>query len=64
VTRAEVELGGPAFDFGLVDKIDLWTDDAARLYARAAARRTSLVRLGFSDVEAQALSQLHTRNFM
>ena len=34
---AEVELGGPAFDFGLVDKIEVWTDDAARLYARAAA---------------------------
>jgi hypothetical protein len=34
---AEVELGGPAFDFGLVDKIELWADDAARLYARAAA---------------------------
>jgi TusA-related sulfurtransferase len=34
---AEVELGGPQFDFGLVDKLDLWTDDAARLYARAAA---------------------------
>lgn len=28
---AEVELGGPAFDFALVDKMDLWTDDAARL---------------------------------
>ena len=34
---AEIELGGPEFDFGLVEKIDLWTDDAARLYARAAA---------------------------
>lgn len=34
---AEVELGGPAFDFSLIDKIDLWTDDAARLYARACA---------------------------
>jgi hypothetical protein len=34
---AEVELGGPIFDFDLVEKIDLWTDDAARLYARAAA---------------------------
>jgi hypothetical protein len=34
---AEVESGGPAFDFGLIDKIDLWTDDAARLYTRAAA---------------------------
>jgi len=34
---AEIELGGPTFDFGLVDKAELWTDDAARLYARAAA---------------------------
>ncbi len=34
---AEVELGGPAFDFSLVDKMDLWTDDAARMYARAAS---------------------------
>ena len=34
---AQLELGGPAFDFAIVDKIDCWTDDAARLYARAAA---------------------------
>jgi TusA-related sulfurtransferase len=34
---AEVELGGPVFDFSLIDKMDIWTDDAARLYARAAA---------------------------
>jgi hypothetical protein len=34
---AAVELGGPAFDFGLVEKVELWADDAARLYARAAA---------------------------
>jgi hypothetical protein len=34
---AAVELGGPAFDFGLVDRIELWTDDAPRLYARALA---------------------------
>lgn len=34
---AEVELGGPVFDFSLVDKMDIWTDDVARLYARAAA---------------------------
>jgi hypothetical protein len=29
-----------------------------------SARRGSLVRLGFSEADAQALSQLHTRNFM
>lgn len=34
---AEVELGGPAFDFVLVEKAELWADDAARLYARATA---------------------------
>jgi hypothetical protein len=34
---AEVELGGPVFDFDLIQKIDLWSDDAARLYARAAS---------------------------
>jgi len=34
---AEVELGGPVFDFGLVDKHEVWTEDAARFYARAAA---------------------------
>lgn len=34
---AVVEAGGPAFDFALVDKAGLWSDDAGRLYARAAA---------------------------
>lgn len=34
---AQVELGGPSFDFGLIEKAELWSDDAARLYARAAA---------------------------
>jgi hypothetical protein len=34
---AEVELGGPCFDFGLVEKAELWADDAARLYTRALA---------------------------
>jgi len=34
---AQVELGGPAFDFTLIDKAELWADDAARLYARATA---------------------------
>ena len=34
---AQVERGAPAFDFALVDRIELWSDDAARLYARAAA---------------------------
>ena len=32
---AAVELGGPTFDFLLSDKVELWADDAARLYARA-----------------------------
>jgi hypothetical protein len=34
---ALVEAGGPAFDFPLSDKDVLWTDDAARLYERAAS---------------------------
>lgn len=34
---AQVELGGPEFDFALVDKADLWADDAALLYAKACA---------------------------
>lgn len=32
---ATVELGGPDFDFSLVAKVELWADDAARLYAHA-----------------------------
>lgn len=34
---ALVEAGVPAFDFGLRDKDEVWSDDAARLYAQAAA---------------------------
>lgn len=34
---AAVELGGPQFDFALIDKADLWADDAAQLYAKASA---------------------------
>jgi hypothetical protein len=34
---AEVEAGGPAFDFTLIDKLEVWADDAARLYARGSA---------------------------
>lgn len=34
---AAVELGGPQFDFALTEKIELWADDAAQLYAKAAA---------------------------
>src|SRR5579862_5449601 len=34
---ATVEAGTPEFDFHLVDKIDVWADDAARLYAQAVA---------------------------
>ncbi len=32
-----VERGGPAFDFALIDKAELWADDAAQLYAKALA---------------------------
>jgi hypothetical protein len=34
---AAVERGGPSFDFALADKVEVWAEDAARLYARAAA---------------------------
>ncbi|MCE9575137.1 MAG: ferritin-like domain-containing protein [Deltaproteobacteria bacterium] len=34
---ALVEAGAPAFDFPLADRDAVWTDDAARLYAAAAA---------------------------
>jgi hypothetical protein len=32
---ALVEAGSPAFDFHLVDKIEVWSDDAAAIYAQA-----------------------------
>jgi hypothetical protein len=34
---AVVEAGTPEFDFQLVDKTEVWSDDAARLYAQAVA---------------------------
>jgi hypothetical protein len=34
---ATVEAGSPEFDFQLVDKVEVWSDDAARLYAQAVA---------------------------
>jgi hypothetical protein len=34
---ALIEAGAPEFDFHLVDKIEVWSDDAARLYAQAVA---------------------------
>jgi hypothetical protein len=34
---AMVEAGTPEFNFHLVDKIDVWSDDAARIYAQAVA---------------------------
>ncbi len=34
---ASVERGGPEFDFTLIDKAELWADDAAQLYAKATA---------------------------
>ncbi len=34
---ALVEAGGPKFDFPLQNKDEVWTDDAGRLYAQAAA---------------------------
>ena len=34
---SQVEAGSPEFGFTLVDKIEVWSDDAARIYAQAAA---------------------------
>jgi hypothetical protein len=34
---ARVEAGSPEYGFTLVDKADVWSDDAARLYAQGAA---------------------------
>jgi hypothetical protein len=34
---ARVEAGAPEFDFRLVDKAEVWSADAARIYAQAAA---------------------------
>jgi hypothetical protein len=34
---AIVEAGTPEFEFHLVDKLDVWTDEAARIYAQAVA---------------------------
>ncbi|MGE0708377.1 MAG: ferritin-like domain-containing protein [Planctomycetota bacterium] len=34
---ARVEAGAPAFDFALGDKLEVWADEAARLYEQAAA---------------------------
>jgi len=36
---ASVEAGVPGFDFSLVSKEDVWSDDAGRLYAQAAANQ-------------------------
>ena len=36
---ARVEAGSPVFDFDLVHKDEVWTDDAARIYAAAAANQ-------------------------
>ena len=34
---ATIEAGTPEFDFHLVDKIEVWSDDAARIYQQAVA---------------------------
>ncbi len=34
---AKVEAGSPEFDFRLTEKLDVWADDAARIYAQAVA---------------------------
>jgi hypothetical protein len=34
---AQVEAGTPEFEFRLADKIEVWGDDAPRIYAQAVA---------------------------
>jgi TusA-related sulfurtransferase len=34
---ATIEAGAPEFNFHLVDKVDVWADEAARIYAQAVA---------------------------
>jgi hypothetical protein len=34
---AMIEAGSPEFDFHLVDKVEVWSDDAARIYQQAVA---------------------------
>ncbi len=34
---ATIEAGSPEFDFHLVDKVEVWSDDAARIYQQAVA---------------------------
>ena len=34
---ATIEAGTPQFDFHLVDKVEVWSDDAARIYQQAVA---------------------------
>jgi hypothetical protein len=61
------------FDALLLMAAGSWDHDALRLGSRRLmqlvhdmdeGRRKRLVRLGFPDDEAAALSALHTRNFM
>ena len=35
---ATIEPGTPEFDFHLTDKIEVWSDEAARIYQQAVAR--------------------------
>ena len=66
-------LNADVFDALVVLAAGSWTTNAIRTGWRAVqalqrdmdtGRRRRLVRLGFPDAEARALSELHTRNFM
>ena len=71
--RHTAGLNDEVFDALLLMAAGSWDHDALRLGSRRVmqlvhdmdeGRRKRLVRLGFPDDEAAALSALHTRNFM
>lgn len=64
---AAVEAGSPAFDFRLADKAQMWTDNAADLYAQAAAAQWNADRdidwndaPGLPDAVEDAIVQIMT----
>lgn len=48
---ARVEAGAPAWDFAITDKDTIWSDDAARIYAAAAAAQWDPATIPWGDAE-------------
>jgi hypothetical protein len=64
---ATIETGTPEFDFHLVDKVDVWSDDAARIYQQAVAAQwdpeTAIpwhTRFAIADAVEAAVVQIMT----